>query len=228
MSRTDRMFEIIQRLRRARGPLTAAALAEALEVAPRTIYRDIAALQAQRVPVEGEAGVGYILRPGYYLPPLMFDADELDAIATGLAMLRRTPDAGMEAAAATAFAKIVAVLPEGGPFDPDDPIVVASAWHDVPQAGVDPDILRRAIRDEAGLTLTYADKDGTVTERDILPLALVYYIGSQVIAAWCELRADFRHFRIDRISGCARSGRVFRGEGHALRLLWREEHGEEL
>ncbi len=224
MSRSDRMFEIIQMLRGAKRPLTAAMLGERLEVTPRTVYRDIAALQAQRVPVEGEAGVGYILRPGYDLPPLMFSAEELDAIATGLSMLRRTPDAGLNDAAEAAFAKIVAVLPTGGPYDPDDPIMVTSQWHDVPDATIDPEILRRAIREEAGLTLTYGDKKGAKTQRDILPLALVYYIGSQVIAAWCELREDFRHFRIDRIVDCKPNGRTFRGEGHALRLLWREEH----
>jgi len=224
MSRSDRMFEIIQILRRARGPVTAARLAGALEVTPRTVYRDIAALQAQRVPIAGEAGVGYILRPGYDLPPLMFDADELDAIATGLAMLRRTPDAGLEAAAGSAFEKILAVLPENGAFDPDDPVLVASEWHDVPDSVIDPEILRRAIRDEAGLTLTYGDREGAQTRRDILPLALVYYIGSQVIAAWCELRGDFRHFRIDRILDCTPNGHTFRGEGQALRIRWREDH----
>jgi len=224
MSRADRMFEIVQMLRRADRPVTAAMLAGHLEVALRTVYRDIAALQAQRVPVEGEAGIGYILRPGYDLPPLMFDAEELDAIATALSMLRRTPDPSLNEAAASALAKIVDVLPEGGAFDPEDPVMLTSRWHDVPPPAIDPEILRRAIRDETVLTLAYRDEQGEDTLRDIRPLALVYYIGSQVIAAWCELRADFRHFRIDRVLDCAPNGRTFRGEGHALRLRWREGH----
>lgn len=223
MSRADRMFEIIQVLRRADRPVTAAMLAEQLEVAIRTVYRDIAALQSQRVPVEGEAGIGYILRPGYDLPPLMFDSGELDAIVTALSMLNRTPDTSLNEAAASALAKIVDVLPEGATFDPDDPVMLTSQWHGVPPPAIDPETLRRAIREEAVLTLTYRDETGDDTVRDIKPLALVYYIGSQVMAAWCELRNDFRHFRIDRILGCVPNGQVFQGEGHSLRRRWREE-----
>ncbi len=223
MSRSDRMFEIIQRLRRAKTPLTAQQLATDLEVTTRTIYRDIAVLQGQRVPVEGEAGIGYILRPGYDLPPLMFDSDELQALAMGLSLLRRTGDTGLGRAADTAFDKILSVLPE----DDFDTPLYASGWHSVPPSVIDPETIRRAIRDEAKLRIDYCDVAGVVSERTILPLALVYYIGSQVIAAWCELRRDFRHFRIDRINGCVLTEQHFKGHGEALRRQWSEAHSIE-
>ena len=111
MSRSDRMFEIIQLLRRAEKPMTAQALADALEVVPRTIYRDIAVLQGMRVPIEGEAGIGYVMRRGFDLPPLMFTAEEVEAIVVGLALLRRTGDLGLQAAAGRVSGKIAEVLP---------------------------------------------------------------------------------------------------------------------
>src|SRR3984885_6861410 len=113
MRRADRLFDIIQRLRTARGPTTAAALAEDLEVTQRTVYRDIATLQARRVPIEGEAGVGYVLRRGFDLPPLMFTLDEIEAIAVGARMLSRTGDAGLQAAAESVLSKVTVAIPEG-------------------------------------------------------------------------------------------------------------------
>src|SRR5215471_1661097 len=111
MRRADRLFDIVQTLRAAGRPLTAAALADQLEVTVRTIYRDIAALQASRVPIEGAAGVGYVLRRGYDLPPLMFTAEETDAIALGMRLLRRLRDPALHQAAASVLAKLVSVVP---------------------------------------------------------------------------------------------------------------------
>src|ERR1700687_1998827 len=113
MSRSNRMFEIIQLLRSAHGPMTSNELAEPCEVAPRTIYRDIASLQAMRVPIAGEAGIGYVMRAGFDLPPLMFTTEEVEAIVVGLALLQRTGDVGLQGAAETIGAKIAAVLPGG-------------------------------------------------------------------------------------------------------------------
>src|SRR5580700_7238016 len=112
MRRADRLFDIIRILRAARRPVTAARLAEQLEVTPRTVYRDIATLQARRVPIEGAAGLGYVLRPGFELPPLMFTADELDAVALGVRLVRRTRDANLQAAAERVLSKVLGVLPE--------------------------------------------------------------------------------------------------------------------
>jgi predicted DNA-binding transcriptional regulator YafY len=222
VSRSDRMFEIIQLLRRAAGPMTAQALAEALEVVPRTVYRDIAALQAMRVPIEGAAGIGYVMRRGFDLPPLMFTAEEVEAIVVGLSLLRRTGDLGLQAAAEKVSAKIAEVLPSER--DLDDPPLYVSRWGPAPPEQVDLRLIRRAIREEATLWIAYEDGEGRRSERTVKPLAVLYYIEVVVLTAWCELRGDFRHFRADRIRACRSTGARFTGEGEALRRRWREAH----
>jgi predicted DNA-binding transcriptional regulator YafY len=225
LSRSVRMFEIIQLLRSADAPLTAHAIAALLEVTKRTVYRDIAALQAMRVPIEGAAGLGYVMRPGFDLPPLTFTSEELEAIVVGLALLGRTGDADLEAAAAGAARKIGAVLPENRGRELKDQPLYASRWHAIPGARVAPRLLRRAVREEEKLQLSYADAEGRLTQRTVLPLAVVYHIESVVLAAWCELRADFRHFRLDRMAACQPTGERFAGQGPQLRARWREQHG---
>jgi predicted DNA-binding transcriptional regulator YafY len=199
MRRADRLFDIIQSLRRAKGPLTAAALADKLEVTARTVYRDIAALQASRVPIEGAAGMGYVLQRGFDLPPLMFTADEADAIAIGVRLLRRLRDPKLQEAANNVLAKLAAVVPE--PLRPQlvaAPVFVSDG--DAPAVtGIDLAELRHAIRDTRKIALAYADDSGRETRRTIWPLAMAYYVDVTLIGAWCELRRDFRHFRVDRI-----------------------------
>lgn len=226
MSRSDRMFEIIQILRGADGPVTADALARALEVTPRTVYRDVAALQGMRVPIAGEAGVGYIMRPGYDLPPLMFDAEEAEAVLVGLAMIGRTGDGGLRAAADRAGRKIAAVLPDGG-GGAGGPALYASDWTAIPQTGIDTAFYRAAIRECDRLGLLYHDGDGTETRRTVKPIGLIYYIEAVVLAAWCELRADFRHFRLDRIAKADRLGDHFGTEAAALRRAWEAQRRED-
>lgn len=225
MSRSVRLFEIIQLLRNAEAPLTASRIAEHLEVTARTVYRDVAALQAMRVPIEGAAGIGYIMRPGFDLPPLMFTSEEVEAIIVGLALLGRTGDADLEAAADGAARKIGAVLPAERGRELSDRPLYASRWHAIPGSRVEPRALRRAVREEQKLRLSYADVEGRITERTVLPLAVVYHIESVVLAAWCELRADFRHFRLDRMAGCQPTGERFAGRGPRLREQWRDLHG---
>ena len=224
MSRSDRMFEIIQLLRAAGKPVTAQALAEALEVVPRTVYRDIAALQAMRVPIEGEAGIGYVMRRGFDLPPLMFTAEEVEAIVVGLSLLKRTGDVGLQAAAARVTAKIAEVLPAEGEVHLEDPPLYVSRWGSSPPERVDLRLIRRAIREEEKLRIAYEDSTARRTERTVKPLAILYYIEVVVLTAWCELRQDFRHFRADRIASCQATGESFAGEGETLRHLWREAH----
>lgn len=219
MTRSTRLFDIIQILRSAEAPVTARALAEELEVTPRTIYRDVVALQAMRVPVEGEAGVGYVMRAGFDLPPLMFTPEELEALYVGMALLQRTGDAGLERAARRVGEKIVSALP-GEP--PKVPLQV-SGWNRIPQGGLEAETLREYIRAEAELVLSYTDLQGEVTKRTVLPIGLIYYIDVVVLAAWCTLRGAFRHFRIDRIGTCAPSGHSFAGHGDALRRRWEME-----
>jgi len=225
MSRLYRLFEIVQILRAAPRPVTACELAQRLEVAPRTIYRDMAALQARSVPIAGAAGIGYVMGKGFDLPPLAFSAEEADAIAVGLALVRRTGDQGLERAAAGAAAKIAAVAPPphagGGP----DASLYASPWGVADKGAVSLADLRAAIADEQKLGLDYGDGAGRVTQRTVWPIALIYHAEVAVLAAWCELRQDFRHFRADRIRACARLDQPFGRRGRALRAEWRALHG---
>jgi predicted DNA-binding transcriptional regulator YafY len=200
MRRADRLFDIIQALRGAKQPVTAASLAERLEVTVRTVYRDIACLQARRVPIEGAAGIGYVLRRGFDLPPLMFTSEEIDAVAIGVAMLRRLPDPALQDAAASVLAKIAAVLPGAAQAELDAaPFYVSEGSASAP-ACVDLSEIRSAIRGRRKLRLAYIDEHGRSTRRTVWPIALAYYVDVTLIAAWCELRADYRHFRIDRIT----------------------------
>lgn len=222
--RSHRLFEIIQTLRSAEGPVTARALARLAEVTPRTVYRDIVTLQAAGVPIEGAAGIGYVMRSGYDLPPLMFSAEEIEAITVGLSLIGRTADSDLLAAAAQAAAKIRAVVPgqDGSPFS--HPALLVSHWNEVPVAGGDYRLLRRAIREELKLSVRYTDALGRTSERVVWPVALVYYVDNALLAAWCELRGDFRHFRIDRMEACRMLDASFKGKGAALRQEWQATH----
>ncbi len=218
MRRSTRLFEIIQILRAADGPLTAQTIADRLEVSPRTVYRDIAALQAMQTPIEGEAGLGYIMRRGYDLPPLNFDEEELQALRVGLAMLARTGDSALQKAAQRVSQKIEALR------DPVDWLQICTWGTPVD----DPDngctlvaVYRDAIRTERKLHLTYRDENDVETTRIVRPLTLVYHTDRTVMAAWCELRNGFRHFRTDRIWDCTPQDSHFTGQGDAMRrMLW--------
>lgn len=197
MARTDRLFELIQLLRSSRTVRTAQTLADALEVSVRTVYRDIALLQSLRVPIEGEAGIGYMMRNGYDLPPLMFSSEELEAITFGLAMISQRGDRPMRKAASSAMRKVESVLPENLRRPTSAPGTVLFYQDNVCHAHLD--MIRAGIRDPHYLELVYEAADGEVSKRTILPLALIFFANATVAAAWCELRRDFRHFRIDRM-----------------------------
>ena len=199
MRRSDRLFDIIQRLRTASRSTTAAALAEELEVTPRTVYRDIAALQARRVPIEGAAGVGYLLRKGFDLPPLMFSIDEVEAIAVGARMVRRLRDPKLQEAAESVLAKVTTVLPEVLRASLVSSPIFVSEGDAVAAEGVDMAELRAAIRDSRKFHIAYADEKGGRTNRTIWPIAMAYYVDVTLIGAWCELRADYRNFRVERV-----------------------------
>jgi predicted DNA-binding transcriptional regulator YafY len=199
MRRADRLFDIIQALRGAARPLTAAALAERLEVTVRTIYRDIAALQASRIPIDGAPGIGYILRRGFNLPPLMFTADEIDAIAVGARHVRRLRDPKLQQAAESVLAKVTAVVPEGLQSYLRLPPFYVSDGRAPAVTGLDLAEVRDAIHSARKIAIEYVDEREHRTARTIWPIAMAYYVDVTVIAAWCELRQDFRHFRVDRI-----------------------------
>jgi predicted DNA-binding transcriptional regulator YafY len=220
MRRSDRLFDIIQILRLARAPMTAAAIGAELEVAPRTVYRDISTLQARRVPIEGAAGFGYVLRRGFELPPMMFTEEEVEAIAVGLRLLHRTGDKSLAAAARAAVTKISAVLPEGvrehlGAV----PVHVSARGAPAPD-GVDLSVIRAAIRAHRKLRLDYIDAKGATSDRAVRPIAVEYYTEATLLCAWCELRNDYRHFRADRIRAAQLLDECFADDAERLRAGW--------
>ncbi|NTE55463.1 YafY family transcriptional regulator [Agrobacterium tumefaciens] len=220
MRKASRLFEIIQILRLARRPVTAQTIAEKLEVTARSVYRDIAALQTMRVPIEGERGVGYILRPGFSLPPLMFSIEETEAIVLALAMVGRSSDTELRQAAKKASDKIAASLPE--PLSKTLSTNALHAWGSIALApvGIDLATVRRAVRDEERLEIRYRDESGAQTERRIRPIAVIYYSETVNIVGWCELRQAIRNFRSDRVLSCENTGSFFKLEGEKLRQLW--------
>ncbi len=220
MRRADRLFDIIQVLRLARTPITASTIANELEVAPRTVYRDIATLQARRVPIDGEAGVGYVLRRGFELPPLMLTEEEVEAVAVGLRLLRRTGDPGLEAAARSVLTKLAAAMPDAlrerlasAPFH-------VSARGAPPPGAVDLSETRAAIRSARKMRIDYVDLKGATSTRTICPVAVEYHVQATLICAWCELRNDYRHFRTDRIVGAQVLGDGFETEVGQLMAGW--------
>lgn len=211
MRRADRLFQIVQQLRGGRL-VTARMLGERLEVSERTIYRDIADLQSTGVPIDGEAGVGYLMREGFDLPPLMFTRDEIVALVVGARMVRAFGGAQMARAAEEALVKIGAVLPDSEKARIARTEIHMPDWvvGDAERASID--LIEHAIEARDVLSIGYADEAGTPSRRDIRPLGLWFWGKVWTLVAWCELREDFRAFRIDRISELARAGHGFRPE----------------
>lgn len=199
VSRAARLLDLLEFLRRHRAPVTGPALARTLGISIRTLYRDIATLQAQGADIQGEPGLGYVLRPGFTLPPLMFSADEIEALMLGSRWVVVRGDARLAAAADNAVAKIRAVLPNELRESVD------AATLTVPDLGllvptvIDVSVLRLAIRKEHKVTISYRDTGGASTQRMIWPLLIGFFDRVMIVAAWCELRNDYRAFRVDRI-----------------------------
>ncbi|WP_417308876.1 helix-turn-helix transcriptional regulator [Devosia sp.] len=200
MSRTERLLSLMELLRGRRVPVAGAELARELGISLRTLYRDIATLQGQGADIEGEAGLGYVLRPGFTLPPLMFSADEIEALVLGSRWVaRRVADDRLGKAAQTALDRIAAVLPDGLRDTVDNATLLVANGEVIPEV-VDFAMIRDAIRAEHKLRMTYRTPDGAVTERVVWPFAVGFFDKVRMVVGWCELRADFRSFRIDRIS----------------------------
>jgi len=225
MSRAERLLDLIQALRRHRYPVSGSSLAEATGVSLRTLYRDIELLKAQGAHIDGEAGVGYVLRPGFMLPPLMFSEDEIEALVLGSRWVHQRADRALADAAANVLAKIGAVLPDdlrdtlddsGLLIGPGDPVAAGDAQ--LPK-------IRQAIRRERKIGLAYRDKDGAETRRTIWPFGVGFFEKSRVVMAWCELRQDFRHFRTDRIVALSVSERRYPRRRQVMMKEWREREG---
>jgi predicted DNA-binding transcriptional regulator YafY len=226
MRRADRLFQIVQYLRGGRL-LTAAKLADTLEVSERTIYRDIADLQASGVPIDGEAGVGYVMRDGYDLPPLMFTRDEIVALVAGARLIRAWGGATMARAAEEALVKIGAVLPERERTRANQVEIHAVAQEMTPAVRARIDEIERAVEARRRLTLSYTDAEDRPTERSVRPLGLWFWGKVWTLVAWCELRDDFRMFRLDRIAAMEVDGAPFRPErGKTLMDFYRTMEAE--
>lgn len=199
MSRTERLLDLIQLLRRHRFPVSGVSLAQELGISLRTLYRDISMLKGQGAPIEGEAGMGYVLRPGFTLPPLMFTADEIEAIVLGSRWVADRTDTQLKIAAQNALAKIAAVLPNELREQLEISGLLIAPGHIATSKDSDLILIRKAVRLEKKLQLTYQDVNENSSQRMIWPLALGFFDQVRILIAWCELRQDFRHFRTDRI-----------------------------
>jgi predicted DNA-binding transcriptional regulator YafY len=216
------LFQIIQILRRARGPITAEAMAAELETSRRSVYRDIATLIGQRVPIRGEAGVGYMLEGGFDMPPLMLTPDEIEVVALGAQWVARQGDATLARAAADLLAKITASVPEDMRPVLQRPAGVAPPKLNQPSDSIDMTALRAAIRAGHKVRLLYRDGTGQETARIIWPILIAYFDAARNIAAWCELRGGFRHFRADRILHAEFPGDPYPERPARLRARWRD------
>jgi predicted DNA-binding transcriptional regulator YafY len=224
MSRAERLLDLIQALRRYRHPVSGQTLADELGVSLRTVYRDIQTLIGQGAAIDGEAGIGFVLRPGFVLPPLMFSDDEIEALVLGLRWVAQQTDAPFERAATDALAKIAAVLPEDL-RDKVEGIGLLAAPSPTADDPIELSTLREAIRNEHKVVIDYADRQGARTRRTIWPIAIGFFENTRVIAAWCELRRDFRHFRTDRIAALRLTGKRYPQRRRVLMKEWREREG---
>lgn len=224
MSRAARLLQLLEHLRQHRQAVPGPVLARGLGVSLRTLYRDIGTLREQGAQIEGDAGLGYVLRPGFTLPPLMFSADELEALALGARWVAgQASDPELAQAALSAMNRIGGTLPANlrlavetsGLFVPQRPQTLPPApWLS---------LLRRAIRHEHALRLDYRDESGQATQRRVWPFAMAFFDQARMIAAWCELRQDFRHFRADRVLALADTGQPYPERRHALIRRWRAQ-----
>lgn len=225
MSRASRLLDLMQLLRRHRAPVTGPELAQELGVSIRTLYRDIATLQAQGADIRGEPGLGYVLRPGFTLPPLMFSADEIEALVLGSRWVALRGDARLGAAADNAVAKIRAVLPAELRESIDAATMTVPVVATAQPASIDVSLLRAAIRKEHKVAISYRDNDGQETRRTIWPLLIGFMERVLVVAAWCELRQDYRGFRVDRILALEATEARYPRRRSVLVEEWREKKG---
>lgn len=220
MRRADRLFQIIQILRRSKGPMTAAAIAAELETSKRSVYRDVAALIGQRVPIRGEAGFGYVLENGFDLPPLMLTSDEIEAAALGAQWVAGHGDTALAHAAQNLIAKITAVIPDQfRPLILDAGSRAPPGWR-IPPDGIDVAQVRAWIRQGRKIAMVYCDETGRETERTVWPVLIGYLDAARTLVAWCELRRDFRTFRVDRVKSAAFLDERYPERATILRAKW--------
>ncbi|HEY2069019.1 MAG TPA: YafY family protein [Rhizomicrobium sp.] len=223
MRRADRLFRIIQILRRKKKPCTAGEIAVELETSLRTVYRDIAQLMADRVPIRGEAGMGYVLEGGFDMPPLMLTPDEIEAAMLGAQWVMGRADAELSRAASDLIAKIGVVIPEHLRPLLMEPALAAHSSRVSPADAIDMARVRAAIRAQGKIALTYRDEADRQTSRVIWPIAVSYWEAVRLIVAWCELRTGFRHFRTDRVIAADFLEARYATPRAKLRSQWKKE-----
>ncbi|ANM13940.1 MULTISPECIES: helix-turn-helix transcriptional regulator [unclassified Rhizobium] len=225
MSRSERLLDLLQVLRRHRRPVSGGVLADEIGVSIRTLYRDIASLQAQGAAIEGEPGVGYVLKPGFLLPPLMFPPEEIEALVLGSRWVADRGDDHFRDAARNALARIAAVLPPELRDALEASALLVGPGVKLPVDSVDPALLRKAIRTERKLSLSYSDGAGVASERVVWPFALAFFDQVRLLLGWCELRQDFRSFRTDRIVHAQVLDARYPKRRQTLLKQWRETQG---
>jgi predicted DNA-binding transcriptional regulator YafY len=237
MSRAQRLLGLVQILRRHRYPVSGPALAAELRISVRTLYRDIATLQAQGAAIDGAPGLGYLMRPGFFLPPLMFSADEIEALVLGSRWVADRGDSRLSAAARDVLAKIGSVLPDDLRRDLEDAALLVGPGASILAGGAAADaardavrdaeliVIRQALRSEHKLRITYRDLAQIETARTVWPFALGFFDRARVLVAWCELRQAVRHFRTDRILTLTASVERYPRSRQSLLKAWREQEG---
>jgi predicted DNA-binding transcriptional regulator YafY len=225
MSRSQRLLDLMQVLRRHRRPVSGAVLAEEVGVSLRTLYRDVESLKGLGASIDGEAGVGYVLRPGFMLPPLMFTEEEIEALVLGSRWVSERADTPLGDAARNALAKIAAVLPDDLKQSLDASHLLIGPGAAIAAGDAELASIREAIRAERKLQIAYADDKGRATKRTIWPFALAFFDRVRVVVAWCELRGDYRHFRTDRIAALNPTAKRYPRRRLALLKEWRKREG---
>lgn len=222
MRRADRLFQIIQILRSTKSPITGRELADELEISLSTLYRDMAELHAQRVPITGEAGVGYVLDDGYDMPPLMLTADELEAAALGAAWVAAEADPSLARAARDLVAKLSSAIPKDL-----RPVVLDASTRPIQTRAklserFDNALLRHAIRERYRLQLVYLDRNGRASDRIVWPLLIAFLDRTRYLVGWCETREDYRHFKTERIQELKVLGDKYPGRRAAVLKGWEQ------
>jgi predicted DNA-binding transcriptional regulator YafY len=225
MSRAQRLLDLIQALRQHRRPVSGARLAEQAGVSLRTLYRDIETLKAQGAHIDGEAGVGYVLRPGFMLPPLMFSEQEIEALVLGSRWVSERADTPLGDSARNALAKIAAVLPDDLKASLDATNLLIGPGKPIAAGDAELPSIRAAIRAECKLQIVYADGNNASTRRIIWPFALAFFDRVRMVVAWCELRDGYRHFRTDRIEALKPMTKRYPRRRQALLQEWRSREG---
>jgi predicted DNA-binding transcriptional regulator YafY len=215
--RADRLFRIVQLLRRRRTVVTAAQIADKMEISERTVYRDIRDLILAGTPIDGEAGIGYRLRPGYDLPPLMFDREEIQALVLGARIVAQFGDPALARASESILSKVAAVLPKDLERLLADTRLYVPNTRSRVRSAAGLAVAREALVAQRRIRLKYANEKGEETERDVRPLGVFFWGKTWTLAAWCELRTGFRNFRLDRVGEATLGDRFEEEPGRTLK-----------